>query len=376
MLQIDNKATQIDHLLDEMAKSIQLDKTRKERMVSSYEAVKNWIESDEMFFKPNKYDVYPHGSVRILTTVKPFKGDEFDLDIAVHIRVDWKQHSPTQIYNELKRRLQESAEYNAKLELKKRCIRLNYAGDYHIDILPGVQETLFDDNKLKVPDRELGDWVSSSPRGYAEWFLAKANLVQESLLEKAIRAEKLPADSYDNKKPLQRAVQLIKRYRDVFFQEDDEYKTSSIVLTTIAGQFYRGQESIFDTVDGIITTIQQQVINLPSRLKVVNPVNEEEDFTDKWDEEPEFFFAFTRFSAHLYQQWQKLKMGNGVPEEGAIMKGLFGNELYEQASVRQTQAVDYARKNKNLAISRQSGILTSTMSSAASKVAPNTFYGK
>ncbi len=119
MLQIDNRATQIDHLLDEMAKSIQLDKTRKERMVSSYEAVKNWIESDEKFFKPNKYDVYPHGSVRILTTVKPFKGDEFDLDIAVHIRIDWKQHSPAQIYNELKRRLQESAEYNAKLELEE-----------------------------------------------------------------------------------------------------------------------------------------------------------------------------------------------------------------------------------------------------------------
>ena len=191
MITLENKATQIDDLLDKMAEEVQLDSTRYERMKSSYEAVKNWIEDDEIFFKPYKYDLYSHGSVRILTTVKPIGKDEFDLDIAIHLQNN-TPHTPQRIYNELKRRLEESKIYKPMIELKNRCIRLVYAGDFHMDILPGIQENAIDQNKLKVPDRGLGDWVSSNPRGYADWFIAKANLVKESLLEKALRAEKLP----------------------------------------------------------------------------------------------------------------------------------------------------------------------------------------
>lgn len=240
MISLENRATQIDDLLDKMAEEVQLDATRYERMKSSYEAVKNWIEADEKFFKPYRYDVYPHGSVRILTTVKPIGKDEFDLDIAIHLKSN-TPHTPQRIYSELKRRLAENDRYKGMMEMKNRCIRLNYSGDFHMDILPGIQENEFDEDKIRVPDRELGHWVSSNPRGYAKWFMGKANLVRESLLEKALKAERLPSDDFQKKKPLQRAVQLIKRYRDIYFQKDDTYKTSSIILTTIAGEFYQGE---------------------------------------------------------------------------------------------------------------------------------------
>jgi hypothetical protein len=245
-----------------------------------------------------------------------------------------------------------------------------------MDILPGVQENTLDSDKIKVPDRKLGDWVSSNPRGYANWFISKANLVRESLLEKAQRAEKLPVDDFKNKKPLQRAVQLIKRYRDIYFQEDDTYKSSSIILTTIAGQFYQGEESIFDTVDNIITTIRSKVNQPLGRLKVFNPVNEEEDFTDKWDSEPEYYEAFKKFASHLYSEWQKLKMQHGVLEEGNIMKGLFGEDIFKRAQTSQTMLVEGVRKNKELAASRSSGIISSVSSVGTAPINPNTFFGK
>ena len=224
-----------------------------------------------------------------------------------------------------------ATKHGLEMEAKNRCIRLNYARDFHMDILPGIQENLFDQNKLKVPDSKLRDWVSSNPRGYGDWFINRANLAKVSLLEKAMRAEKLPADNFKHKKPLQRAVQLIKRYRDVFFQKDDTYKTSSIILTTISGQFYTGEESIFDTVDNIVTTINNQVNRFQSRLKVVNPVNLEEDFTDKWDDEPEYYEEFKKFAVHLYDEWQKLKIQHGILNEGIILKGLFGDDTFIQA---------------------------------------------
>jgi hypothetical protein len=375
MISLENKATQIDELLDKMAEALQLDDTRYDRMKSSYESVKDWIENDEIFFKPYNYEVYPHGSVRILTTVKPFGKDEFDLDIAIHLKSN-TPHTPQRIYTELKRCMEAYAKkHGLEIEAKNRCIRLNYAGDFHMDILPGIQENAFDENKIKVPDRELGDWVSSNPRGFAGWFMDKANSVKMSLLEKAFSAEKLPADSFKHKKPLQRAVQLIKRYRDIYFQKDDAYKTSSIILTTIAGQFYQGEESIFDTIDNIINTIRTQVNQPTGRLKILNPVNAAEDFTDKWDTEPEYYEAFKKFAIHLYNEWQKLKQEHGVLEEGTIMKGLFGDDVFKNAQTGLSKVIEELRKSKSLAASRNSGILSSVSSLGAAAIKSNTFFG-
>lgn len=374
MISIENKATQIDDLLDKMAETVQLDDTRYDRMKSSYESVKDWIENDETFFKPYNYDVYPHGSVRTLTTVKPFGKDEFDLDVAIHLNNN-TPHTPQRIYAELKRCMEAYAKkHGLKIEGKNRCIRLDYAGDFHMDILPGIQEFAFDQNKIKVPDRELGDWVSSNPRGYGIWFMGKANLVKESLLEKSMRAEKLPVDNFKHKKPLQRAVQLIKRYRDIYFQKDDTYKTSSIILTTIAGEYYQGEDSIFDTVNNIITTIRTHVNQPSGRLKILNPINAEEDFTDKWDNEPEYYEAFKKFASHLYFEWQKLKMQHGVLKEGEILKGLFGNDIFRKAQTSQSMLIEELRKSKSLAAARNTGVLSSVSSTAAA-VKSNTFFG-
>lgn len=373
---LQDKRTQIDDLLDKMAEEVQLDKTRYERMIRHYEAVKNWIESDEKFFKPFKYDIYPHGSVRILTTVKPIGRDEFDLDIALHLKTQWANHTPTKIYNELKRRLQEHETYKNMLESKNRCLRLNYSGDFHMDILPGIQENEWEEDKLRIPDRELGTWVSSNPKGYAKWFINKANTLRVSLLEKTLRAENLPIDDFANKKPLQRAVQLIKRYRDVYFQKDDTYKTSSIVLTTLAGQFYNGEESIFDAVDSIVNRIRNKVSVSPyHRIQVLNPVNDQEDFTDKWEREPLYYSAFVAFCNHLHNEWQELKKGEGTITESRILKGLFGDDVVMRAQKNQADMLDSYRKRNSLGINRATGMMSSIGATATSAVKTNTFFG-
>ena len=375
MIPFQDKYVQLDDLLDRMAESLQLDKTRYDLMIQHYEAIKKWIEADELFFKPFKYELYPHGSVRIRTTVKPIGKDEFDLDIALHIKAQWSNHTPEKIYAELKRRLSEHADYNEKMELKNRCIRLNYAGDFHMDILPGIQENEWDEDKLRVPDRLLGCWVSTNPRGYGKWFLDKAATVKVSLLEKALRAENLPSNAYENKKPLQRGVQLIKRYRDIYFQDDDEFKTSSIILTTIAGLYYNGEESIFLTVENIVNKIRQHTLYNTARIKVLNPVNSEEDFTDKWENEPRYYQAFKAFCEHLYHQWQELKKENGVITEARILKDLFGDDLYLKAQTSQVDVIDKARNSNQLGIGKKTETISSLIAPIIAPIKSNTFYG-
>ncbi len=376
MIQFKDSKTQMDDLLDKIAASIQLDSTRRDRMETSYNGVKDWLEKDDGFFKDMFFNIYPQGSVRIGTAIKPLSSEEFDLDIVIHLVSDSVNVTPDRLYQELHRRLLANGKYEKMLEPKNRCIRLNYAGDFHMDILPGIQERKYDENKIVIPDKELNHWVSSNPKGYSAWFIDKANTIRQSILEKALMAEKLPIDAYKDKKPLQRAVQLIKRYRDEFFKDKD-YATSSIILTTLAGHLYSSEDSIFSTIDNIVSRINTQIIQNPilQRIKVVNPVNPDEDFTDKWDSEPAYYTAFVAFTEHLYKEWQLLKNENGLITEARIIKGLFGEALYDSSLKLQSEQIEKARWSNTLGMNKRSGVLTTSGLLGSTTMRANTFWG-
>ncbi|GET26073.1 nucleotidyltransferase [Prolixibacter sp. NT017] len=374
---LNNKTAQIDDLLARAAEKLQLDRTRREKIESSYKAIQEVLENDPDFFDTKTFEIYPQGSVRIGTTVKPLSRNEFDLDIVLHIqgRV-YEQTDPMRIFNELKRVLQGNGTYKDKVESKTRCVRLNYADNYHMDILPGCQHSADDENKIVIPDRELKEWLISNPRGYAKWFLNKAETIKMTLLEKAYEAEEIPSDDFAAKKPLQRAVQIIKRYRDLFFEETPDYATSSIVLTTLAGQLYQNQDSIFETIDGIVSQIYGQVnLSRLKRIKVLNPVDSDEDFTDKWGKEPKYYSEFIRFVESLYKNWQKLKEDNGIVEESNILKGVVGENIYSDSVKQQTLITeDYRQKGKVFSSSATGALGSKVVSDKPVK--KNTFFGK
>ena len=243
---LSNKTAQIDDLLARAAEKLQLDKTRREKIENSYKAIQEVLENDQIYFNSKNFEIYPHGSVRIGTTVKPIGKNEFDLDIVLHIRDSvYGQTDPMKVFNELKRVLSANGNYKDKVKPKNRCVRLDYIGDYHMDILSGCQQNINNQDKIVIPDRELKEYLISNPRGYARWFIGKAESVRQTLLEKAYAAEEIPADDFASKKPLQRAVQILKRYRDLFFEKEPDYATPSIVLTTLAGELYQNEQSIF-----------------------------------------------------------------------------------------------------------------------------------
>src|SRR5690606_21239341 len=133
---------------------------------------------------------------------------------------------------------------------------------------------------------------------------------------------------------------------------------------------------IFSTVDNIVSTIQNSIGQSYGRLKILNPVNADEDFTDKWDREPEYYEAFKRFSSHLHSEWQKLKKDNGVIEESRIMKGLFGDDLFVKAQANQAMEIERSRKSNTLGVATGTGILTSARALGSTPIKNNTFFGE
>lgn len=334
-----NYELQREELLARIAQALQLDETRKKRMEDAYNSISTLVNEDQGFFKNVDIDVYPQGSIAIGATSKPLNGNEFDLDIVLHIKKLYSYYTPQQIYNELLKLLESDVRYSDKVEKKNRCIRLNYAGDFHMDILPGCIVTLFDYKNIKIPDRKLKDWANSNPKGYAEAFLKKAQTIRERSLLAGLRnklidlkaeIQDLPSDDFYSKTPLQRSVQLIKRYRDIYFEDKKEFATSSIVITTLMMVHYNGENSIYSTIDNIllkIKTAYNNAIALKQKFKVPNPVNPNEYFTDSWTDQ--HYTSFFAFVTDLYAKWQELK--HEFKRSGPEFVTLFGEGLYKQS---------------------------------------------
>jgi len=348
-----NYYLQREELLARIAQELQLNQERINRMETAYKAVSDVLKADKDFFENFEIEVYAQGSKRIGTTVRPINGNDFDLDIVLHIYDPFYKHTPTEIFNSLVRVLSNNDNYKPILEVKNRCVRINYKSDFHMDILPACMPNEFEKFAIKIPERTLKTWSSGNPKGFAEWFLRIANTVEESvlirfqnsLIKAEVITEDLPKELY-LKTPLQRAVQLIKRNRDIYFQ-NKEYSVSSIVITTLCGQFYAGEDSIYETIDNILLKIKSdynEAIKGGYRFKIYNPVNPDEDFTDSWTDK--HYNAFYSFVEALSKRWESLK--NSFEESGQNYVKLFGEGIYKE-SLR-TQLKKFAFFSENASI--------------------------
>jgi hypothetical protein len=267
----------LDYLLAQVADAVQLTATQYDKAKAHYEAVGAWLAasgSPLALFQPT---IYPQGSMRLGTTVKPRGAVEYDLDLVCQVRRGaW---TAMDLYHAVHDRLHDHETYRSKLKKKKRCLCLDYAGEFHLDIIPAVADPSRGPNCVVIPDRKLTDWTPSNPRGYADWFEKQSIVLMERIAKAA--AEPLPANQPASQKlPLVLAVQLMKRARDVVFDGADE-APRSVILTTLAGEHYPGGPCVVTAIVEVARAIQQRVrAATPGALKVVNPTNPDENFCD------------------------------------------------------------------------------------------------
>jgi hypothetical protein len=376
MNDMDNdRAMALDEMLAIVCEKLQLPPSLHDEAEKRYVAVGNWLCAPESELRQFLPDIYPQGSFRIGTTVRPRDRDEFDLDLVCEMDIDYRATSPEAVLNAVEKRLRENGTYARMIERKKRCVRLMYAKQFHLDILPAMLEMPEDGTRVQVPDRELRCWKPSNPKGYAEWFETRSGEYRR-MLEK--QQEPLPEhEKANDKTPLQKAVQLLKRARDIAFECDPDNAPRSIVLTTLAGRSYAGEPTTVGTFHVIAQRILNEAANANGRLRVHNPANEEELLSEKWEESPESYERFLRWMNRLAGRWSDLLTAEGIPAIRGIMAELFGEGLATSALEAHAERVQSARIGGSLSVRRKTGVLTSV--AAGTGVAPvrsNTFYGE
>lgn len=343
-----------------------------------YEGVGEWLTREGSPVRTHRPRVFHQGSMLLDTTVRPLLRTEYDLDVVCLLNPP-STLSPRQVFDLIWNRMRASPDYRDIIKPKPRCIRVNFPGKFHLDIVPAVPDSTASPTGLFIPDlpAEVGKWKASDPEGFAKWFevqclKTKERVIRCSMAEASV--DPIPdRQPYHAKRPLKRAVQLVKRWRDVRFHGTEELSTPSIVITRLAADFYDGDGRVTDAVMVVLDRMHEAFAK--GQPVVRNPVNPKEVISEKWQNVPESFEAFKLAVADFRTKWRALPGLTGAHNVARALHDLFGDPAAE--AVKESFAeIESAKAAKTLHVTTGTRTLVPAAAPAAVKVQNHTFYGE
>lgn len=372
----------IDKMLRKIAKETEISKTEHEKAVKSYNAVGTFLDNNIP-----QYDikVVPQGSFRLGTVIKPITDeDEYDIDLVAII--DHKFLSAKELKNIVGDALKSSDRYSEKLVEGKRCWTIEYSesSKYHMDILPTMMSDTYSTNKEltmthKEDEKSDYEFRQTNPEAYYDWFIERMEEERKRLKEEyAIRnkLEIVDVPEYEIKTTLQVAIQILKRYRDIKFKETPDIKPISIILTTLMAKVYTGKESVYELIGKFSKEYMMHIEKDESgNIIIRNPVNENENFADKWPKYPERREAFFKFMTELEQDLvtNKILLEGNIREQADFYKKLFGENMVNRAYENIANETRSEREKANIYL-KENGNITSQKTNI--NVRNHNFYGK
>lgn len=381
-------------VLLELTDQLKIPKGKYEDAENKYKAVAEYLHryfKDDEEFKD--LDIYLQGSVNLRTSVKPYDSNEYDIDLVLHIPHLEYYRSPELVKEKIGKALFDNDSYEDKIEELNRGWRINYAGDFHLDITPAIPDNACDNAcpgykqfAEFVPDSKLLEWKPSNPRGYFEWFHEIdeirpifANDNKSVLAMESNSIQDVPSqDEYRG--ILRRTIQLLKRHRDIYFNEKHsklkKYAPISILITTLAAKAYekliKSGEYItpLDLIQSIIANMPNYIHNASGDAYVGNPTNLNENFAEKWNETGSYHeHAFEIWIEAVHKDIEIILSSEGIDIVAKNINETFGNNYGNKV---------IAAFNKEVTNNRELGLMSGLMLTegvSEAKVEKNTFFG-
>jgi Second Messenger Oligonucleotide or Dinucleotide Synthetase domain len=196
----------------------------------------------------------PQGSWAQRTIIRPLAGAEFDADILVGIKPQrqWSD-DPKQYLLAMHATLRESARYRNRIDLKTRCVRVTYANDCHVDLVPYVHIPGWFDRHFIV-NRTSNSFEEVNPSGFTEWMREKDRVAHGNL---------------------RKTIRLLKYMRDY----KQTFAIPSVILTVIVGsrvnwwlsRLWDGYEDLPSAFTRLVTDTDRWLQERPDRPEISDP---------------------------------------------------------------------------------------------------------
>lgn len=353
-----------EDLLEDLAESLQVPQSRYEAAEHSYKSVGQWLHREASCLRDAGPQVYIQGSFRLGTVIAPYSDEEdYDVDLVCELSFPKTRLTQAQLKAAFGREMRAYADAHkmGPPEEGRRCWTLHYAesAQFHLDTLPAVPDgerkrlllarhglsTDWSKTAIAITDRDhpryrerSEDWPHSNPNGYTGWFYSRMAAVFNKHRQKLARqhsasVEEIP--EYTVRTPLQYAIQILKRHRDVMFVDRTEEKPISIILTTLAAHAYQQETTIAGALYSILDQMHVFIENRQGVVWIANPTDPVENFADRWREHSErqaaFFEWLEQARADLYA------IAGAVSREAALqhLEPRVGRKIVEAVQARQ-----------------------------------------
>ena len=383
-----DKEQLVDRYFTRIAENLDITSTMREKAEKSYRAVGEWLGdcSDESEVK-----IMPQGSFYLGTVIRPVSDkEEYDIDLICLLK-NAGDKSEAEIKKIVGDRLREHKTYAFMLKPEgKRCWTLRY-NEFHMDILPCVPKQMYYVEpyltEIRLTHKQTdGKYISkySNPYKYHEWFEKRMQVQldearKEFSLKNKVEISSVP--TYKVKTPLQRAIQLLKRHRDIMYEGMSEKRKDdapiSIIITTLAASAYNNEVSLYEALRNILLNMEKHIKRNGDRYIIENPVMREENFAEKWNEKSEkakeFFNWLNRAKFDILHEPINAQGVHKVVEK---LEYCFGTDIVRKSMIAEGDSIRAARENQSLYINGLLGGLCTSPTETTKKVGGHTFFGE
>lgn len=246
-----------------LADEVNLNQTRLDRLETSVGAIEDYLTSTAIF-GDGFTELIPAGSWAHHTIIRPVGvNSAFDADVLLPVtyRADWQ---PKDYIEQLYTTFRNHGTYKPLAHRMKRCVRIDYAGEVHIDVVPYIdlQGTHFITNRCKPED--VGKFEPSNPEVFTAWVDDRQRWAHGHFI---------------------RAVRLVKYLRDF----KGTFACKSIILKTLLGAQVTAVDeadtsgTFADVPSALVTIMERLAAWLPEQMpQVIDPGGTGEDFTQRY----------------------------------------------------------------------------------------------
>jgi hypothetical protein len=284
--------------------TVNLNQSRIDQLEQRVEAITGYLAEHDTL-GPIIEGAAPQGSYAHKTIIRPVGRHEFDADVVL-IMQEQQGWQPCDYVEQLYKVFKDSGTYAKLVGRKTRCVTIDYAGDFHLDVVPLV---VLADGQTYITNRVENRFERTNPEGFNAW-LDERNRITDGHLVEVIRLAKYLRDSKQT------------------------FSVKSVILTTLLGQAVKDVQLLNDPdyYDSMATTLYHVAQDLDAYLQanptmpvIADPSCDGESFNHRWDQEQ---YADFRTCFHTYTA--KIVAAYEEPDEGTAIRlwqELFGPEF-------------------------------------------------
>lgn len=246
-----------------LTQTVNLNQSRIDQLDARVLAVGNFLQGANGFGAAAE-DLIAQGSYAHKTIIKPVGNHEFDADVLLPMaeQDDWE---PKDYVDNLYTKLRGSATYRDLVSRRTRCVVVNYANEFHIDVVP----YLVRDDGHWITNRRDNKLENTNPEGYSEWFDERDRIARRRLVE---------------------VVRLLKYLRDY----KQTFSVRSVVLTYLLATqvtatqelFYPGcYDDLPSALVRLLTDLDAWLQARPDLPTMTDPSCPAQNFHDRWNQE-------------------------------------------------------------------------------------------